>query len=339
MNRAMTARTVLVVDDSRSARFAMRRFLENLGYAVDTAETAEAALGYLRSNSPEVVFLDHIMPGTDGLMALKAIKRDAHTARLPVVLCSSNEAEDFLREARACGAADVLPKPPATEQLRQVLERVRRMRSEAAAAAPPAASTAAPQPGAAGGASARPQPAAPSKISFVAAPIDASAATPPAAPEPAVDPQAAQAPAAVPGPPAQDAAAIDTVLAEAAPGAQIEARLRDLAQDFSAQLEALRARLDRQDQPPVPDAAVQKDLALLAQQIKRQVAELRAELESAQREQQRRIAEMLEKQDRRIEQIGADLRRALAEESGTAGARIAEQLADALVRGLRPPRI
>ena len=91
----MNAKTALVVDDSKSARFAMRKFLESFGYQVDTAESAEDAYIYLRKKLPEVMFLDHIMPGTDGFEAIKAIKQNALTAGLPVVLCSSNEGDDF----------------------------------------------------------------------------------------------------------------------------------------------------------------------------------------------------------------------------------------------------
>jgi len=130
----MSTKTALVVDDSKSARFAMRKFLESFGYHVDTAESAEDAYIYLRKKLPEVMFLDHIMPGTDGFDAIKAIKQNALTAGLPVVLCSSNEGDDFLRQARACGAIDILQKPPSPDQIRSVLENLKRLHD----AAPPA---------------------------------------------------------------------------------------------------------------------------------------------------------------------------------------------------------
>src|SRR5882757_3552241 len=131
----MNAKTVLVVDDSKSARFAMRKFLESFGYQVDTAESAEDAYIYLRKKLPEVMFLDHIMPGTDGFEAIRAIKANPLTAGLPVVLCSSNEGDDFLRQARVCGAIDVLQKPPSPDQIRSVLDNLKRLQD----AAPPAA--------------------------------------------------------------------------------------------------------------------------------------------------------------------------------------------------------
>lgn len=115
-------KTVLVVDDSKSARFALRRELESRGYHVDTADGAEEAYAYLRSNRPLVVFLDHIMPGIDGLQALEHLKADGATAALPVVICSSNDEAAFLAEARAKGACDMLQKPPQPEHLTRILQ-------------------------------------------------------------------------------------------------------------------------------------------------------------------------------------------------------------------------
>jgi CheY-like chemotaxis protein len=127
----MDTNTVLVVDDSKSARFAMRKFLEGFGFQVATAESAEDAYSYLSNKLPDVMFIDHVMPGTDGFAAIKEIKRNERTAGLPIILCSSTEGEDFRREARACGAVDVLQKPPTKDQLRTVLDSLKQRREPA----------------------------------------------------------------------------------------------------------------------------------------------------------------------------------------------------------------
>ncbi|MDO9453249.1 MAG: response regulator [Stagnimonas sp.] len=114
-------KTALVVDDSKSARFALRKFLEGFNYKVETAESANDAYRILGGTLPEVIFMDHIMPGTDGFEALRVLKTDPRTAEVPVVICSSNEGEDFIAQARARGASNVLQKPPSPEQLAGVL--------------------------------------------------------------------------------------------------------------------------------------------------------------------------------------------------------------------------
>lgn len=120
----MAFKTALVVDDSKSARFALRRFLENQYYKVETAESAETCYAALKQIRPDVIFLDHVMPGADGFEVLRHIKLDSATAGIKVVICSSHDGEDFVRKATEGGAAGVLIKPPSPEQLASILERI-----------------------------------------------------------------------------------------------------------------------------------------------------------------------------------------------------------------------
>ena len=106
----MPAKHALVVDDSKSARIVLSRMLERFGIAVDTAESAEAALAYLRTARPDVVFMDHLMPGMDGLEAVRIIKADPETATIPIMMYTSQEGELYVGQARALGAIGVLPK-------------------------------------------------------------------------------------------------------------------------------------------------------------------------------------------------------------------------------------
>lgn len=106
----MSAKRALVVDDSKSARVVLSRMLEKFGIEVDTAESAEAALEYLKKSRPDVVFMDHLMPGMDGLQAVKIIKADPHTATIPIMMYTSQEGELYVGQARALGAMGVLPK-------------------------------------------------------------------------------------------------------------------------------------------------------------------------------------------------------------------------------------
>lgn len=100
----------LIVDDSRSARVILSRMLEQHGMAVDTAESAEQALEYLHQQRPDVIFMDHLMPGMDGFQAVQAIKADAQTATIPLMMYTSQEGELYVSQARALGAVGVLPK-------------------------------------------------------------------------------------------------------------------------------------------------------------------------------------------------------------------------------------
>jgi CheY-like chemotaxis protein len=106
----MGAKRALIVDDSKSARLFLARVLEKYDIDVDAAENAEAAIDYLTNNRPDVIFMDHMMPGMDGLQAVQAIKNDPRTATIPIMMYTSQEGELYLGQARALGAVGVLPK-------------------------------------------------------------------------------------------------------------------------------------------------------------------------------------------------------------------------------------
>jgi len=104
------AKRALIVDDSRSARVILSRMLEAYDLEVDAAESAEQALEYLRQARPDVIFMDHLMPGMDGFQAIQAIKSNPDTAVIPVMMYTSQEGELYVSQARALGAVGVLPK-------------------------------------------------------------------------------------------------------------------------------------------------------------------------------------------------------------------------------------
>ncbi len=112
----------LIVDDSRTSRVVLGRILETYDLAVDTAESAESALDYLIDNCPDVIFMDHMMPGMDGLQAVETIKRDPKTAMIPIMMYTSQKGEVYLGQARALGAVGVLPKDVEPVEVSKVLE-------------------------------------------------------------------------------------------------------------------------------------------------------------------------------------------------------------------------
>jgi len=120
-----TTKRALIVDDSRSARVILGRMLEGYGLAVDPAESAEQALEYLKQTRPDVIFMDHLMPGMDGFQAVQVIKSNPNTATIPVVMYTSQEGELYASQARALGAVDVLPKTVKQVDVSRVLYQLR----------------------------------------------------------------------------------------------------------------------------------------------------------------------------------------------------------------------
>lgn len=84
--------------------------LEKYDIEVDMAESAEQAIEYLKHDRPDAIFMDHLMPGMDGLQAVQAIKSNPQTAMIPIMMYTSQEGELYVGQARALGAMGVLPK-------------------------------------------------------------------------------------------------------------------------------------------------------------------------------------------------------------------------------------
>ena len=126
------SKTALIVDDSRSARIVLKKMLEAHELGVDTAESAEDALVYLNDHRPDVIFMDHLMPGMDGFEAVSAIKNNPDTATIPIMMYTSQEGELYVGQARALGAVGVLPKQIEPVEVSKVLQSLRVIGSETA---------------------------------------------------------------------------------------------------------------------------------------------------------------------------------------------------------------
>jgi len=106
----MTISRALVVDDSKSARFSLKRLLEEHNIDVALANSGEEAIEFLARDKVDVIFMDHTMPGMDGLEAVSVIKSNPDTAMIPVMMYTTREGEVYVGQARALGAVGVLPK-------------------------------------------------------------------------------------------------------------------------------------------------------------------------------------------------------------------------------------
>ena len=124
----MPIQKALVVDDSKSARFSIQKMLQKMSVGVDFAMSAEEAMAYLgkkgAEDQPDVIFMDHLMPGMDGFEATKAIKENSAWATIPVVMCTSKEGSEYLEQALSYGAIDILPKPASLKEISRILDQL-----------------------------------------------------------------------------------------------------------------------------------------------------------------------------------------------------------------------
>jgi len=107
--------TILVVDDDEELRASLRRGLSLEGYRVTLAADGEEALRHARERLPELVVLDVMMPGLDGLEVARRLRAADET--LPIILLTARDAVPDRVAGLESGADDYLVKPFALEEL------------------------------------------------------------------------------------------------------------------------------------------------------------------------------------------------------------------------------
>jgi CheY-like chemotaxis protein len=105
--------TILIVEDDRCTREALREILGDAGYAVLSAENGRRALESVAATgaAPSLILLDLVMPVMDGRAFLSQIPAHAQLARVPVIVMSGDPAAPELRAERPENVMEVLPKP------------------------------------------------------------------------------------------------------------------------------------------------------------------------------------------------------------------------------------
>lgn len=117
----LLSRTVVVADDDTSILDFTSRVVMKAGHKVLRAECGDLALDLVRQHKPNLVFLDVLMPGLDGLEVCRAIRADAALAKTPVILLSAMGEDRLIEATKLCGADGYLTKPMRLEAVRAVL--------------------------------------------------------------------------------------------------------------------------------------------------------------------------------------------------------------------------
>lgn len=107
----MTKSRVLVVDDDPRLLQIVAMYLAIEGYDVITAHNGVDGLAEISSNRPDLVILDVMMPGMDGLEACRRIRGNPDTADIPVLMFSALSGDDDIERARTAGATNMISKP------------------------------------------------------------------------------------------------------------------------------------------------------------------------------------------------------------------------------------
>jgi two-component system phosphate regulon response regulator PhoB len=125
----MAKETILVVEDEEDIRELLKYNLEKEGYQVLGAATGEAALKAVRDGVPDLILLDLMLPGLDGLEVCRRIRSAAPTQRLPIIMLTAKGEEADIVTGLELGADDYVTKPFSPRVLLARLRAVLRRRS------------------------------------------------------------------------------------------------------------------------------------------------------------------------------------------------------------------
>ncbi len=123
----MTINKALVVDDSRLARIALSKLLAPHNIDVIMAGSSEEAMLIAKEESPDIIFMDYMMPDVDGYETTKMICSDPELNHIPVVMCTSQDTEEDRKRARECGAKGFLTKPTTQPVLDKVINALNKL--------------------------------------------------------------------------------------------------------------------------------------------------------------------------------------------------------------------
>ena len=102
---------VLIVDDSTTIVAVLRKMLQQNGFQTLEAYTAVDALEMTRDLTPDLIFLDIVLPGMDGFNALRTLRRDPATKDVPIIMISGNAQATEQFYVQRIGADDFMKKP------------------------------------------------------------------------------------------------------------------------------------------------------------------------------------------------------------------------------------
>ncbi len=114
---------VLLVEDEKNIILGVRTCLEAVDYEVHVVEDGEAALQYVRTEKPDLILLDLLLPKVDGFEVCSDLKNDEDTRDIPIVVLTAKASEEDREKAMKLGADAYMTKPFRPQELWDEIKR------------------------------------------------------------------------------------------------------------------------------------------------------------------------------------------------------------------------
>jgi twitching motility two-component system response regulator PilH len=107
--------SILIVDDSPTEIHVLKTMLEKNGFSAVTASSGEEGIASAKTEKPDLILMDVVMPGMNGFQATRALSKDAETSSIPIIIVTTKDQETDRVWGLRQGAVDYVTKP-ANEQ-------------------------------------------------------------------------------------------------------------------------------------------------------------------------------------------------------------------------------
>ena len=111
------SKSVLIVDDEEMTRDLLRLMLRGTGLTIHEAEDGYIALEQIEVHEPDLIILDVMMPGLDGLAVCRKLRSQASTHDLPIIMLSAKTTPSAIQDGLDAGANKYLTKPVGFKEL------------------------------------------------------------------------------------------------------------------------------------------------------------------------------------------------------------------------------
>jgi two-component system alkaline phosphatase synthesis response regulator PhoP len=139
LNAAKTSKkSILIVEDDEDIQQLVGYNLIKAGFQVEYADSGEEALGKIKKQYPDLILLDIMLPGMDGIEVCKVLRTENETAEIPIIMLTAKGEETDIVEGFELGADDYITKPFSPKILLSRIKAVlrRKVKEEAAPSTP-----------------------------------------------------------------------------------------------------------------------------------------------------------------------------------------------------------
>ncbi len=102
---------ILIADDEREARILIQMNLDGFGFVFLEAKDGKSAIELAKSEMPDLIIMDHLMPGLSGYEAIKELQRDEGTRKIPVIMLTKAEFDKSMKETIKFDVVEFIQKP------------------------------------------------------------------------------------------------------------------------------------------------------------------------------------------------------------------------------------